>query len=66
VRELAADRPELPARSAYEVERARVFVLRGTELSCERPSLFDDALADDTQHPGASADTRVETRERRP
>lgn len=41
VREIAIDRPELPARSTYEVERARRLRWSGGVLRSDRPSLFD-------------------------
>lgn len=43
VRELAEDRPELPARTTYEVERARTLRLQGAALHADRPSLFASA-----------------------
>jgi hypothetical protein len=42
VREIATDRPELPPRSTYEVERARNLTGHGTTLVSDRPSLFDE------------------------
>jgi len=42
IREIAIDRPELPPRSTYEVERARNLTGRGTTLVSDRPSLFDE------------------------
>lgn len=42
VREIAPDRPQLAARSTYEVERARLFVRHGATLAPEGPSLLDD------------------------
>lgn len=42
VREVSAERPELVARSSYEVERARTLALRRTDLVADRASLFDD------------------------
>lgn len=40
VRELAEDRPELPARSTYEVERARTLRRHEQNLVSDRSSLF--------------------------
>lgn len=42
VRELAADRPELPARSTYDVERQRLLRVSAAGLSSDRPSLLDE------------------------
>lgn len=41
VRELAPARPELPARSTYEVERARRLRIEAGSLVSDRPSLFE-------------------------
>ncbi len=45
VREVVDGRPEVAARTAYEVERARVLRASGDALHPDRPSLFADTSA---------------------
>lgn len=42
VREIARDRPEVPARAVREVDRDRRLILDGQRLVADRPSLFDE------------------------